>query len=35
MISPRRALEGLDALGLDAQAQALFLEGAARKVFRL
>lgn len=35
MIAPRHALAGLDDLGLDEGARNLFLEGAARKVFRL
>lgn len=35
MISPRQCLADLDELGLDERARMLFLEGAARKVFRL
>lgn len=35
MISPAKALEGLDALGLDAETRALFLAGNARRVFGL
>jgi predicted TIM-barrel fold metal-dependent hydrolase len=35
MISPQKALAGLDALGLDDETRALFLEGNARRVFRL
>jgi predicted TIM-barrel fold metal-dependent hydrolase len=35
MIAPARALEGLDALGLDAEARELFLSGNARRVFAL
>ena len=35
MISPARALEGLDALGLDEEARGLFLAGNARRVFQL
>jgi len=35
MIAPKHALASLDDLGLDDRARALFLEGAARKVFRL
>lgn len=35
MILPQVALEGLDALGLDAEARELFLAGNARKVFKL
>jgi uncharacterized protein len=35
MITPTRALEGLDALALDDEARALFLEGNARRVFAL
>ena len=35
MIRPKRALEGLDATGLDEEGQALFLAGNARRVFRL
>ena len=35
MIQPEKALEGLDALGLDEEGQALFLAGNARRVFRL
>jgi predicted TIM-barrel fold metal-dependent hydrolase len=35
MILPGKALEGLDALGLDEQAKALFLAGNARRVFAL
>jgi len=35
MISHERALEGLDDLGLDEEAQSLYLEGNARRVFKL
>jgi len=35
MILPHKALEGLDALGLDAEARELFLAGNARRVFGL
>jgi predicted TIM-barrel fold metal-dependent hydrolase len=35
MITPHKALEGLDALGLDAKARDLFLDGNARNVFKL
>jgi predicted TIM-barrel fold metal-dependent hydrolase len=35
MIVPAKALEGLDALGLDAETRELFLAGNARRVFRL
>jgi predicted TIM-barrel fold metal-dependent hydrolase len=35
MILPQKALEGLDGLGLDADAKQLFLEGNARRAFRL
>jgi uncharacterized protein len=35
MIPPARALAGLDALGLDDEARALFLAGNARRVFNL
>lgn len=35
MIAPARALEGLDALGLDAEARSLFLAGNARRVYQL
>ena len=35
MIQPSRALEGLDALGLDEEATALFTSGNARRVFGL
>lgn len=35
MITPARALEGLETLGLDAETQALFLGGNAARVFRL
>jgi predicted TIM-barrel fold metal-dependent hydrolase len=35
MIAPGRALEGLDALGLDDEARELFLAGNARRVFRV
>jgi predicted TIM-barrel fold metal-dependent hydrolase len=35
MITPRRALEGVDQLGLDAETRALFLGDNARRVFRL
>jgi uncharacterized protein len=33
MIAPAKALEGLDGLGLDAEARELFLAGNARRVF--
>jgi predicted TIM-barrel fold metal-dependent hydrolase len=32
---PARALESIDALGLDDQAKAMFLGGNAARVFRL
>lgn len=35
MILPHKALEGLDELGLDAEARALFVGGNAARVFRL
>lgn len=35
MILPHKALEGLDALGLDAEARDMFLSANARRVFRL
>jgi len=35
MLTPARALEGLDALGLDAEARALFLADNARRVYGL
>ena len=35
MITPAKALEGLEQLGLDAETQALFLGGNAQRVFRL
>jgi hypothetical protein len=35
MLSPRRCLERLGALGLPDEAQDLFLGGNARRVFRL
>ncbi|MBM3569953.1 MAG: amidohydrolase [Alphaproteobacteria bacterium] len=35
MIDPAKALEGLDSLGLDEEAKALFLAGNARRVFGL
>jgi hypothetical protein len=35
MISPRDCLAALDRLDLDDRARALFLEGAARQVFKL
>ena len=35
MITPQRALEGIDELGLDEEARALFLHGNARRVFGL
>lgn len=35
MITPARCLEGLDGLGLDAETEALFLEGNATRVFDL
>lgn len=35
MIQPAKALEGLDALGLDDEARQLFLAGNAQRVFRL
>jgi predicted TIM-barrel fold metal-dependent hydrolase len=35
MIAPAKALEGLDAIGLDAEAKALFLAGNAARVFAL
>ena len=35
MIAPKKALEGLDGLGLDVKGRALFLAGNAARVFRL
>jgi predicted TIM-barrel fold metal-dependent hydrolase len=35
MIAPKKALEGFDGLGLDAEARSLFLAGNAMRVFRL
>ena len=35
MITPQRAMSGLDALGLDTEARELFLSGNARRVFAL
>jgi predicted TIM-barrel fold metal-dependent hydrolase len=35
MISPAAAQEGIDALGLDDETRELFLEGNARRVFKL
>jgi predicted TIM-barrel fold metal-dependent hydrolase len=35
MLAPGKALEGLDALGLDAEARELFLAGNAVRVFKL
>lgn len=35
MLMPRQALEGLDGLGLDDEARALFLEGTARAIYKL
>ena len=35
MIMPAKALEGLDALGLDDEARELFLSGTAMRVFGL
>lgn len=35
MITPQKALDGLEALSLDDEARALFLGGNARRVFRL
>jgi predicted TIM-barrel fold metal-dependent hydrolase len=35
MILPNKAMDGLDALGLDAETRGLFLAGNARKVFKL
>jgi uncharacterized protein len=35
MIQPAKALEGLDGLGLDDEAKALFLAGNTRRVYRL
>ncbi len=35
MITPAKALEGLDELGLDDEARALFLGGNAARVFGL
>ncbi len=35
MITPAKALEGLDELGLDEEARSLFLRGNAARVFRL
>lgn len=35
MIQPAKALEGLESLGLDAEARSLFLAGNAQRVFKL
>jgi hypothetical protein len=35
MILPAKALEGLDALGLDPEKKALFLGGNAKRVYAL
>lgn len=35
MITPEKALQGLDALGLDEQASELFLAGNAKRVFKI
>ena len=35
MIMPVRALEGIDALGLDDEVKAMFLSENARRVFKL
>jgi len=35
MLAPGKALEGLDALGLDAATPALFLAENARRVYQL
>jgi hypothetical protein len=35
MIAPRKALEGLDSMGLDEMTRAAFLSGNAARVFRL
>lgn len=35
MIQPKKALDGLEALGLDDETRALFLSGNAQRVFRL
>ena len=35
MIAPGKALEGLDGLGLDAEAREMFLSGNARRVFAI
>jgi len=35
MIAPKKALEGLDTLGLDDETRELFLAGNASRVFRL
>jgi predicted TIM-barrel fold metal-dependent hydrolase len=35
MLSPRRCLDGLDGLGLDAAARDAFLSGNAKRVFKL
>jgi predicted TIM-barrel fold metal-dependent hydrolase len=35
MIAPSKALEGLDALGLDDETRELYLDGNARRVFGL
>jgi predicted TIM-barrel fold metal-dependent hydrolase len=35
MVLPKKALEGLDALGLDDEARELFLAGNARRIFEL
>jgi hypothetical protein len=35
MIAPKKAMEGLDQLGLDAETRSLFLAGNAARVYRL
>ena len=35
MIMPAKALEGVDAIGLDAEAMQMFLAGNAQRVYRL
>jgi uncharacterized protein len=35
MIAPRKALDGLDAFGLDPEARELFLTGNAVRAFKL
>jgi hypothetical protein len=35
MIAPKKALDGLDDLDLDAEARAMLLAGSAARVFKL